>query len=149
MTLSHLEVSPQARPGHRFGYLFAIAVNLIMLIAVQFILEWGWLPFLTEEFAGLVPLISLSLLVTIIANLVYLFDDRTMVKSTGEIGVNLISLFVTYQIYLAFPFDFSAYSFDWEVLMRIVLILAMVGTGVGVLAEAWQLHRASLNEGRK
>lgn len=149
MTTSHIEVSSGARrAGHRFGYLVAIVVNLVMLGAVQFILEWGWIPFLTDELEGLIPLISLSLIVTVIANLVYLFDDTVFVKSTAEIGVNLMSLYVTYQIYLVFPFDFSAYTFDWEMPARILLILAMVGTGIGVLASAWQLHRASLREGR-
>lgn len=140
MTVWHIDLSPELKKtGRRFGYGVAVLVNLAMLVAVQFILDWGWLPFLTNEFSSLVPWISLSLLVSIVANLIYQFDDTSIVKSTGQIVTNLISLFVSYQIYLVFPFDFSAYAFDWEVIARIVLILAMVGSGIGVLTEAVKL----------
>ena len=150
MTVSHVEVSPQVKEaGRRFGYGVAVIVNLVMLVAVQFILDWGWLPFLTDEFRGLIPWISLSLLVSIVANLVYQFNDSTIVKSTGQILVNLVSLFVTYQIYLVFPFDFSAYAFNWEVALRILLILTIVGTGIGVLTETIKLASGELDrEGR-
>jgi hypothetical protein len=140
MTVSHIDLSPELRrTGRRFGYGVAVVVNLVMLVAVQFILDWGWLPFLTSEFSSLVPWISLSLLASIVTNLVYQFNDTSFVKSTGQILANLISLFVSYQIYLVFPFDFSAYGFDWEVIARIVLILAMVGSGIAVLTEAMKL----------
>lgn len=143
MTLAHIDVSPELRrTGRRFGYGVAVLVNLVMLVAVQFILDWGWLPFLTEEFRGLVPWITLSLLASIFANLVYQFNDTTFVKSTGQVLVNLISLFVTYQIFQVFPFDFSAYTFDWELVTRTLLILAMVGAGIGVLTEAVKLASA-------
>jgi hypothetical protein len=149
MTVSHLDVSPQVkRAGRRFGYGVAVVVNLLMLVAVQFILEWGWLPFLTDEFSTLVPWISLSLLVSIVANLVYQFNDTPVVKSTGQILSNLISLFVTYQIFLVFPFDFSASQFDWTIVTRVVLILAMVGSGVGVLTEAVKLAAGEPEERR-
>jgi hypothetical protein len=37
--------------------------------------------------------ISLSLVAWIFANLAYQFDDSVLVKSTGQIGTNLISIF--------------------------------------------------------
>jgi len=149
MTVSHLDVSPQVkRAGRRVGYGVAVVVNLVMLVAVQFILDWGWLPFLTDEFRTLIPWISLSLLVSILANLVYQFNDTPVVKSTGQILSNLISLFVTYQIYQVFPFDFSASEFDWTFVTRLVLVLAMVGSGVGVLTEAVKLASSEPEERR-
>jgi hypothetical protein len=125
----------------RVGYVIAIAVNVVMLIIAQNILEWGWLPFLTADFAQVEPWISLSLTATIIVNLIYLFDDTAVVKSIGQIGVNLLSIFVTYQIFIVFPFDFSAYAFDWGVMARVVLILAMVGSAIGTVVEIAKLLR--------
>jgi len=140
MSLAHIDVAPELkRVGRHFGYAVAILINLAMLIFVQYILDWGWLPFLTDEFAELIPWISLSLIAAIAASLVYQFNDTRTVKSTGQILVNLISLFVTYQVYQVFPFDFSGYSFDWEIVARILLIVGMVGAGIGVLAEAVNL----------
>ncbi len=140
MSTAHIEVPPALkRGGRRFGYGVAVAINVVMLVAVQHILDWGWLPFLTDQFARLVPWISFGLLVTIAANLVYTFDDGARVKSTGQIVVNLISISVTYQVLRIFPFDFSGTTFAWEVVVRVVLVLAMLGAGFGVLAEVIKL----------
>jgi hypothetical protein len=143
LSSTHIDIAPELkRTGMRFGYGVAIIINLAMLVVVQNIFEWGWLPFLTEKFAEVVPWISLSLIVSIGANLMYEFDDTPMVKSVGQILTNLISIFVTYLIFKVFPFDFSSYVFNWALIVRIVLILAMGGAGIGVLTEAVKLTSA-------
>lgn len=140
MSTTHIDIPLELnRSARRFGYSVAVVINLIMLVVVQNILEWGWLPFLAEEFAEVVPWISMSLIVSIVANLVFLFDDQRIIKSTGQILINLISIFVTYQIFTVFPFDFSAYDFNWALVTRILMVLAMVGAGIGVLTEAMRL----------
>lgn len=150
MSTTQIDISPELkRVGRRFGYGVAVVINLVMLVVVQNILEWGWAPFLTDEFAQVVPWISLSLVVSILANLVYQFDDTRFVKSTGQIVTNLISIFVSYQVLLVFPFDFSAYDFNWALIVRIVLILAMVGAGIGMLTEAVKLASAEPHRERR
>jgi hypothetical protein len=145
-----MDIAPVLKDtGKRFGYAIAVVVNLVMLVVVQNILEWGWLPFLTEEFADVVPWISLSLVVSIVANLIYQFNDTAPVKSTGQILVNLVSIGVTYVILQVFPFDFTGYGFDWAIVVRIVLILAIVGSGIGVLTEATRLISREPNEERR
>jgi hypothetical protein len=84
-----------------------------------------------------------------VANLVYQFNDTTTVKSTGQILVNLISIFVTLQMLLVFPFDFSAYTFSWEIVVRVVLVLAMVGAGIGALTELIKLVSGEPDKERK
>jgi hypothetical protein len=143
-------LSPELRrTGRHAGYAIAVVVNLATLIIALNILEWGWLPFLTGEFNTVLPWISLSLLATIVANLVYQLNDTPGVRATGQIGVNLISLFVTFQIWQVFPFDFSAYGFDWGAVARILLIVAMVGAGIGVLTEALRLASAEPDRERR
>ena len=150
MSVAQLEVSSDLkRAGRRFGYGVAIAVNLAMLIGVQYILEWGWLAFLTDEFAGLVPWISFGLATTIVANLVYEFNDTPVVKSTGQLLANLISIFVTSRILGVFPFDFSRSIFDWEVIVRVLLMLAMIGAGIGVLTEGSKLATSESRQERR
>jgi hypothetical protein len=149
MSTTHIDVSPDMKQlGRHIGYAIAVVVNLVMLIVAHNILDWGWLPFLTDDFAQVIPWISLSLIASIVANLVYQFNDALIVKSTGQIGVNLISVFVTYQIWQVFPFDFSAYEFNWGVLVRVLLVLAMVGAGIGVLVEATKLASGEPTERR-
>jgi hypothetical protein len=106
---------------------------------VQNILDWDVLPFLTDRFEQVVPWVTLSLTAVIVANLIYLFKDAQAIRSTGGIVTNLISLIVTYQVYQVFPFDFSAYDFNWGVVTRVVLIVAMVGAGIGMLTESIRL----------
>lgn len=150
MSITQLGASPDLRrAGRRFGYGVAIAVNVAMLIAVQYILDWGWLPFLTPEFGDVIPWISLGLTATILANVVYQFNDGPVVKSIGQILVNLISIFVTYQLLVVFPFDFSSSTFEWDLIVRILLILAMVGAGVGVVVEAVKLASSGLQQERR
>jgi len=140
MTTSHIETSPDSKTAaRRAGYVITTAINVAMLVIVQNLLEWGWLPFLTSEFAEVVPWISFSLLASIVANVIFQVDDSQAVKSVGQIGVNLISVWVTYVILTVFPFDFSGYQFDWAIVARVVLILAIVGAGIGALVEAMKL----------
>ncbi|HXV71348.1 MAG TPA: hypothetical protein VEB69_08105 [Acidimicrobiia bacterium] len=140
MSTLQSEISPGLRrAGTRFGYSIALAINAAGLVIVQNILDWGWLPFLTDEFADVVPWISFSLVVSIVLNVIYLFNDTVPVKSTGQILSNLISIFVTYRVLTVFPFDFSESSFDWALVTRILLILAMVGAGIGALTEVIKL----------
>jgi len=140
MSTSLVEISPDSKKAaRRFGYVLSIVINVAMLVIVQNLLEWGWPAFLTAEFAEVVPWISLSLVASIVANIIYQIDDSQIVKSVGQIAVNLISVWVTYTVLRVFPFDFSAYQFDYEVVTRVVLILAIVGAGVGALVEAIKL----------
>ena len=140
MSVTQIEVSPGLRrTGRRLGYGIAVVVNVIMLIFVQNILDWGWLGFLTDDFEQVVPWISLSLVMSIVVNLICQFNDTLVVKSSGQIGTNLISFLVTYRILRLFPFDFSTYDFDWGIVARVVLVLAMVGAGIGMLVETYKL----------
>ena len=140
MSITQPDTYPNLRrEGRRLGYGVAVAINFVMLIAVQNILEWGWLPFLTDEFVDVIPWISLSLVASVVVNLIYQFNDSALVKSTGQIGTNLTSIFATYQLFRVVPFDFSEYAFDWGIVTGFLLILAMVGSGIGMLAEAYKL----------
>jgi hypothetical protein len=139
-TTQTLTTKPTLSPGtKRFGYLVAVAVNIVMIVVANNILEWGWLPFLTEDFASLLWLINISLGATILANIVYMSFDPPWFKSLTRIGLNLISLIVTIRMLQVFPFDFSGYQFDWEIVTRVVLILAIIGTAIAVVVETVKL----------
>lgn len=140
MPVAQLDLRSELRPPRlRVGSGVAVVINLALLIITDNLLDWGWLPFLTGEFAELVPWISVSLMLSIVTNLFYLFEDRLEVRAVGQILVNLVSIVVTYRILLVFPFDFDGYAFAWEVIARIALVLAIVGAGIGILFESIRL----------
>ena len=147
MTTTEIRPATDSKPTGpsaitRFGYLVAIAVNFGMVAVVNNILEWDVVPFLTSDFSRLVSFISLSLSLTIAANVIYLAFDPPWFKSLSQIGLLLVSLAVTIRIYQVFPFDFSSYDFDWSLMTRWILIIAIAATCIGMLAEAAKLVRA-------
>lgn len=93
----------------------------------------GSLPFLTDDFNRVLPIIKVSLVATAVVNLVYMVYDPGWFKSLSQIGLLSISLARAAVMYWVFPFDSSALAFDWATLTRVVLILAMVGITVGIM----------------
>lgn len=147
MVDAQLEAVPELkRAVQKVGFVIAIAINLAMVVIVHNILEWGWLPFLTPDFAQVLPWITFSLIATIVANTIYLLGLRPTAKPIWQIGLNLISLAVTYRLWQVFPFDFSGSDFDWTFVARVVLVLAMVGSGVGALTEVSRLFKTSISK---
>jgi hypothetical protein len=128
--------------ARRFGYLVAVLVNVVMLVVVNNILDWGWLPFLTDDFEAVVWLINLSLTASILANLAYMAYDPVWFRSITQVVLNLISIAVLVTMWQVFPFDFSAYEFAWDTLVRFVLVLGIVGTVIGTVAELVKMTRS-------
>ena len=126
----------------RVGYVIAALLNAGFLYVVQHLVEWDLFPWLTVEFEEVAPIISLSLLVSILVNVAYVFYDAAWFKALTQIVALAIALAATIQVYRVFPFDFSAYQFNWEAVARAVLILAMVGIVIGMIAEGMKLVRA-------
>ncbi len=136
---AHTWTSPTTR---RIGYVIAIGINAALLFVAQNILDWDVLPWLTAEWDDVLPIISVSLLASILANLIYVAYDAPWFKSLTQAIVAGIALAATIQLFRVFPFDFSAYEFNWEFVTKGVLILAMVGTTIGLIAEAAKFIRA-------
>ena len=127
--------------GRRFGYAVAIAGNVALLVIVNNILDWGWLPWLTADFREVLPVMNVSLGASIAVNAVYLLYDARGFKAGAELGLLIISLIVTIRIWRVFPFDFSAYDFGWGTLARWLLGLALFGIAVAMLVQVIQLGR--------
>jgi hypothetical protein len=130
----------QPSPAARwFGYLVAIAVNFVLLGVVNALLAWGWPPFLTEEFRLVLPYVNVSLVATIGANVVWLGYDRPRFRSLCNVVLAVIAFTVARVTWQVFPFDFTGYRPPWETIVRIILVLAMVGIGIGAVADLVKL----------
>jgi hypothetical protein len=53
-------------------------------------------------------------------------------------------MLVAIRMFQVFPFDFSAYEFDWERVARFVMVLGMIGIGIGIVVETVKLARSFL-----
>ena len=121
----------------------AIIINLLVL---GFINTWpGWesFDFVTADAADVVPLVNLSIGVSILANIVYLVVDAPRVKAIGEMVVSAVAMVVSVIVLRVFPFNFSAYAFPWELLTRVVLVIAVIGSGISVLVNLYRAIRGS------
>ncbi len=125
--------------GRRFGYFIAAAINGALIYVVHNVLEWGWPPWITAEWEDVLGLLTLSLVVAVAVNLAWIAYDPAWIKSAGNLVESIISLWVTIRILQVFPFDFSPYDFNWEGVVRAVLIFALIGVSVAILVESIKL----------
>lgn len=130
-----------SRGARSFGYLVAAAINAALIFVVNNLLEWDVLPWLTADFERVVGILSLSLGASVVANLAFAAYDAPWFKSVGQIAMAGFGFAATVRLFQVFPFDFSAYDFNWGLVARVLLIAAMVGIGISVLVELGKLVR--------
>ena len=131
------------RNGRRAGYVVAIIINLLVLGFINTWPGWDSFDFVTADAADVVPLVNLSIGVSILANIVYLVVDAPRVKAIGEMVVSAVAMVVSVIVLRVFPFNFSAYAFPWELLTRVVLVIAVIGSGISVLVNLYRAIRGS------
>lgn len=125
--------------GRRVGYLFAVGFNLVFLWIAHHLLEWQWPRFLTVEFEDLLPILSASIVASIVVNLLWVVADPKWFKALGNIVTSSFAIAVGVRTLEVFPFDFSTYARDWSGLVRVVVILAIVGSTAAVLVNIVKL----------
>jgi hypothetical protein len=119
--------------ARRTGYVFAVLVNAALLLGINVWPEWDVLPFLSNDFSQVLVLVNVTLVVSVVANVVYLFKDTTRVKSLGDVVTLSVGLAAMVQIWQVFPFDFGGSTFDWSLVFRIFLGLGIVGSAIAIV----------------
>ena len=125
--------------GRKFGYLVAALVNLFLLWIANHLLEWAWPAFLTAEWNDLLPLVRFSLWATVAVNVLWMLHDPAWFRHLAQAGLNAVTLVVIIETWQIFPFDFSGYANGWELATHITIIVGIVGSGIGVVAELAKL----------
>lgn len=128
--------------GRRAGYVVAGLVNAVLLYAVNVWPGWEVLPFLTDDTTRVLGAVNASMVVSVVANLVYLARDPAWLKALGDIATTTVGLVALLRIWQAFPFDFGDSSFDWPLVVRIVLLVGIVGSVIGILVALVTLVRS-------
>jgi hypothetical protein len=121
--------------ARRTGYVFAILINAALLFAVNVWPEWDVVPFLSDEFTQVLALVNASMVVTLLVNVVYLFNDRRPVKQLLDIVSLAVTVVVGIRMWQVFPFDFGDQTFDWELLFRIAIVLGIVGVAIAIIVN--------------
>lgn len=132
---------PHPRPVtlRRTGYTVAIAVNAVVLWGVHRLLAWNWPGFLTDDFERVLPLLTASLIATLVSNAVFLLRDHGRVRALGDLVTSVFAVVVGVRMWSVFPFDFSGYARDWNDLVRVMIAVTIAATAVAVIVNLVQL----------
>ena len=131
----------------RFGYVLAAAVITSTWLMVNVWPGWEVVPFLTQRTGDIVWAVNLSLFCGLVANLAYIAYDPVGFKTLGDLITTTVGLVPAVLLWRVFPFDFSGYSFDWAVVVRVVLMVGIIGGALGILVQIGMLVRLTIAGG--
>lgn len=124
-----------SRPARQAGYVVALVMNALFMWVVNNLLAWEWFSWLTEDFADVLPAINRSIIATFVVYGLLLFYDEEWFKVLGDAVTAVFSLLAGIVMWQVFPFDFTAYAFDWALVARILIGLGIFGVSIGILVN--------------
>ncbi|MGH1565754.1 hypothetical protein [Mumia sp. DW29H23] len=120
--------------SRRAGYVVAVVVNAVILVAVNGWPGWEVVPFLTAETAEVIGWINASLVGGVVANSVYAaVDPGKRVKALGELATTAIGLAALVRLWEVFPFAFGNTAVDWDLVTRVLLGVGVAGSVVAIV----------------
>lgn len=128
----------RTRGARRVGDAISAVVNLVLLWMVNVWPGWEAVPFLTADTSQVIPLVNASLLVGVLASLVYVVVDPPWLRALGGVATTALSFLVLTRTLIVFPFDFGDDPGLWDPLTEGLLILLVVATGLATLVQAVQ-----------
>jgi hypothetical protein len=111
----------------------AVLVNAAVLYAVNVWPGWQALPFLSEDMRLVLGLVNASMLVSIVANMAYFAADPRWLKALGDIATTAVGIAALVRMWQVFPFDFSGSSFDWALVVRVAMGVAIGGSAIALV----------------
>jgi len=149
----------KSRSGRITASAFAIAWSIVLLIFFNFfnqfvayyhsetvdgITTWIRYPFFTEDINLWLPILTTTLIITIIGHIILIILDRYILREMIHIVINAFALWTVLTLLSVFPFDFSVIpnptAADATYLgVRIFLIFISVGVGIAILVGVIKL----------
>ena len=149
----------KGRSGRITTSAFAIAWSIALLIFFNFfnqyvayyhsetvdgVTTWVRYPFFTEDVNLWLPILTATLIISIIGHIILIILDRYILREMIHIVINAFSLWTILTLLTVFPFDFSVIpstsAADATYLgVRIFLIFISVGVGIALLVRAIKL----------
>ena len=137
------------------SYNLAIAWNFIFLIFFNFfhqylayyhyeiaegVGQWMREPLLSAEFATVLPILNIALILSILGNGVLIVFDKYLLRQGVFIILHVFSLAVTSSFLTVFPFNFEVLPFPnasqvLSIIVPIVLIAIIIGLIVGIVVR--------------
>jgi hypothetical protein len=147
-----MSVTTPIRPSEaadRIGHLAAATVTAVMFYLINVSPGWDAVPFLMDDTERVLGLINASLVVGVLASLLYAVTDPAWLRALGGLVTTAVGIAALVRLWQVFPFDFSDTSVDWTPWVRAVIVVGLLGSAIGVLVNVVTLTRAAIGTGRE
>ncbi|MGB5925527.1 MAG: DUF4870 domain-containing protein [Dehalococcoidia bacterium] len=149
----------KSRSGRIVASAFAVAWSIVLLIFFNFfnqyvayyqsetvggITTWTRYPFFTEDVSLWLPILTTTLIITIIGHIILIILDRYVLHEMIHIVINAFSLWTVLTLLSIFPFDFSVIPSTTAAEatylgVKIFLIFISVVVGIALLVRVIKL----------
>lgn len=133
----------------RGGNVVSVLVNAAMMWGINIWPGWQVVPFLTPDMDRVLGIINASLTAGIVANLIFVVIRNRGIMALGNLVVLGIGLAATFRLWEVFPFDFGDGWSGWPVVVRVLLVLGIVGSIIGMVVEIVALFRSLAGFGER
>ncbi|MDH3299402.1 MAG: hypothetical protein OES24_02740 [Acidimicrobiia bacterium] len=134
----------RGRAVSSFGHLVAIGVNLVLLYIVRNLGEWNLLSFLTEDYDRVVGPLSLSIIATIVGRALRIVLPGRRIGLLIDGVVTAFGFYALLRIFQIFPLEFDPDGFRWDLLVRFVLVVGLLGSAIGVLVTPLRMLQGAM-----
>jgi hypothetical protein len=133
--------------SRRFGYTVGATVNAVLLLVLNGTPGWEAVPFLTGDATRVLVLVNLSLVAGVLVNAARVLYDPRWFVFLGDAASTAVGAAALVRIWQVFPFRFAAAPVDSAVVARVVLLIAFVGSIIGiVVALVRMLHAVATGD---
>jgi hypothetical protein len=88
------------------------------------------------------PLVNASIIAGIAANAVFILLDPVWLRALGDIVTTSVGLAAMVRLWQVFPFDFTQTFVNLEVVARVVLVVGIAGSVIGIVVAVGRLVRS-------
>jgi uncharacterized membrane protein len=132
-----------SRAGRVTSSSFAIAWSLVFLIFFNFLSkyiayyqyesgEWFRYPVLTADFSAWLPIITTTIVFSIIGHIVLIIFDKYLLREATLIILNLFGIAAVATLLSIFPFNFNAIpNIDIANILPVITTIALIGIVIG------------------
>ena len=124
--------------GRRAGYVFGALANALLLWLIHVWPGWETVPFLTGDMTQVLGWVDAALVAGIAVPVVHLVRDPAWLTPAGTLVTTAFGLAAVARLLQIFPFDLSP---GWATAARVLLVLSVIGSAIGLLAALVSLLR--------
>ncbi len=133
------------RSGRITSSSFAIAWSLVLLVFFNYFNkyiayyqyeggQWVRYPVLTEAFNAWLPILTITLTLSIIGHVFLIIFDRYVLRETGLIILNLFGIAVVLTLWSIYPFDFANIPNTTAVaILPVIVSIVLIGITIGFI----------------